>query len=95
MAIAAYFHPKSLTLDQFNEVHRRLEKEGAQSNPHRLHHSCFGEDGALMVFEIWDSPESFQDFGKILMPILADVGVESGEPAVMPIHKLEQTATSE
>jgi hypothetical protein len=95
MAVAAYFHPKNLTLDQFNEVHRRLEKAGAQASPHRLHHSCFGEDGDLMVYEIWDSPESFQAFGEVLMPILAEVGIDPGEPAVMPIHRLDQAARSE
>jgi len=95
MAIAAYLHPKNLTLEQFNEVHRRLEKAGAQPNPRRLHYSCFGEDGALMVYEIWDSPESFQAFGEVLMPILAEVGIDPGEPAVMAVHKLDQTARSE
>ena len=65
MAIAAYFHPKNMTLTQFNEIHQRLEKVGAEPNPHRLHHSCFGEDGDLMVYDIWDSPESFQSFGEV------------------------------
>ena len=95
MAIAAYFHPKNMTLAQFNEIHQRLEKAGAEPDPHRLHHSCFGEDGDLMVYDIWDSPESFQAFGQVLMPILAEVGVDPGQPAVMPIRKLDQAATSQ
>lgn len=99
MAIAAYFHPKGMTLEQFNEVQRRLdaaEPEGC------IHHSCFGEDGELMVFDIWDSPETFQAFGAVLMPILGEVGVDPdepavdpGEPAVMPIHRLTQFDASE
>ena len=95
MAIAAYFHPKNMTLKQFNEIHRRLDQAGEERNPQRLHHSCFGEDGDLMVFDIWDSPESFQAFGQVLMPILAEVGVDPGEPAVMPIHRLDQTTRSQ
>ncbi|HEY7279678.1 MAG TPA: hypothetical protein VH594_27175 [Trebonia sp.] len=95
MAIAAYFHPKNMTLTQFNEIHRRLEKAGAEPDRHRLHHSCFGEDGNLMVYDVWDSPQSLQAFGEVLMPILAEVGVDPGEPAVMPIHKLDQAAASE
>ena len=90
MAIAVYYHPKDLTLKQFFEVHRRLETAGAEYAG-RLHHSCFGEDGDLMVYEIWDSPESLQAFGPTLMPILADVGVDPGEPAVMPLHKATQS----
>jgi hypothetical protein len=91
MAIATYFHPKDMTLKQFEEIHRRLDEAGEERNPHRIHHSCFGEDGDLMVYDIWDSPESFEAFGRVLMPILADIGVDPGEPAVMPVHKLIQT----
>lgn len=90
MAIAVYFHPKGLTLDKFNETHRRLLDAGASEPPGRIHHSCFGEDGDLMVYDVWDSPETFQAFGQTLMPILAEVGIDAGEPAVMPIHRLEQ-----
>src|SRR5688572_4990511 len=38
-------------------------------------------------------PETFEAFGAILMPILGEVGVDPGEPAVMPIHQLTQTAS--
>jgi len=91
MAIAVYFHPKGLTLQQFGEVHARLVAAGKGEIPQRLHHSCFGEDGDLMVYEIWDSPESFAAFGETLMPILADVGVDPGDPAVMPLHRVDQS----
>ena len=68
MAIAVYFPIKGMTLDQFNEIHRRLEEAGEGKNPHRLHHSCFGEEEDLMVYDIWDSPESFQAFGEYSCP---------------------------
>jgi len=76
MAIAVYFHPKGMTLDQFYEVHRLLQESGQGEPAERIHHSCFGEDGDLMVYDIWESPEAFQQFGE----------------ALMPIHKLEQAA---
>jgi hypothetical protein len=94
MAIAAYFHPKGMTLEQFEGIHRRLDAAGAGDDPARLHHSCFGSDGDLMIYDIWDSPESFQAFGEVLMPILQEIGVDPGEPAVMPVHKLIQYATA-
>jgi hypothetical protein len=95
MAIAAYFHPKGMTLAQFTEIHKRLDAAGEGQNPHRLHHSCFGQDGDLMVYDIWDSPEAFEAFGANLMPILAEVGVESPPPDVMPIQKVIQFAHEE
>jgi hypothetical protein len=91
--IAAYFHPKNMSLEQFNEVHRRLDAAGHGEDPHRLHHSCIGEDGDLMVYDIWDSPESMEAFGAVLLPIPQEVGVDAGTPAVMPVHRLSQTAT--
>jgi hypothetical protein len=94
MAIAAYFHPKGMTMDQFNEVHRLLKEAGQSEPAGRIHHSCFGEDGDLMVYDIWETPEAFQAFGAVLMPLIAQVGFDAGEPAVMPIHRLEQVARS-
>ncbi len=91
MAVAAYFHPRGMALTQFEEILRRLDKAGNPGEQHRIHHSCMGTDGDLMVYDIWDSPESFEAFGQVLMPILAEVGVDPGEPAVMPVHKLIQT----
>lgn len=89
MAIGVYFNTK-MTLEQYFDVHERLDAAGEGNNPHRLHHSCFGPDGELMVFDVWDSEEEFQKFGAALMPVLAEVGVDAGEPAVMPIHKIVQ-----
>ena len=94
MAIAVYFHPEGMTLDQFNEVHRRLSAAGAADPPGRIHHSCIGEDGDLMVYDVWESEESFQAFGQTLMPILGEVGLDPGEPAVMPVHRLDQSASN-
>ncbi|MGH9242949.1 MAG: hypothetical protein ACRD29_01255 [Acidimicrobiales bacterium] len=90
MTIAVYFQTKNMTLDKFNEIHRRLDAAGAAEPKGRIHHSCFGEDGALMVYDVWESPETFEAFGATLMPILGEVGVDPGEPAVMPIHRLTQ-----
>jgi hypothetical protein len=88
MAIATYFHPETLTTQQYNESIRRLEAAGAGQPAGRLHHSCFGNDGKLMVFEIWESPAHFAAFGSTLMPILQDVGINPGDPDVMPIHHI-------
>ena len=92
MALAVYFHPKDMTLSQFEEIHRRLAEAGASEQGARVHHSCFGTDGNLMVYDIWESHEAFEQFGATLMPIVAEVGVDVGEPQIMPLHRLEQVA---
>jgi hypothetical protein len=90
MAIAAYYHPPGLTLEQFNEVHRRLDAAGASSPAGRLHHSCMGDDGDLMVYEVWDSQGNMEAFAAVLMPVLGEVGIDPGTPAFMPVHRLDQ-----
>jgi hypothetical protein len=41
-----------------------------------------------MVYEVWESQEASDEFGKTLMPILQEVGIVPGQPIVEPIHNL-------
>jgi hypothetical protein len=50
------------------------------------YHVCFGEDGDLRVSEIWDSQEKLEAFGERLMPILAEVGIQPGEPEIYEVQ---------
>jgi hypothetical protein len=43
-----------------------------------------------MVYDVWDSVESFDAFGQTLMPILEELGLKVGQPDVMPIHNVIQ-----
>ena len=88
MAIAVYFHPESVSTGQYDDVIKRLEAAGAGNPSGRQHHSAFGPPDHLMVYEIWDSQESFAKFGETLMPILGEVGINPGEPQVMPLHNM-------
>ena len=38
--------------------------------------------------EIWDSREQFAAFGERLMPILAEVGINPGEPEFLEVHRI-------
>jgi hypothetical protein len=88
MAIATYFHPQSLTAQQYDEAIRELEAAGAANPAGRVHHSCFGPDNALMVYEVWESQRAFEEYGPVLMPILHKVGIDPGTPDVMLVHNL-------
>jgi hypothetical protein len=94
VAIAVYFHPTGMTLKQFEETHRRLQAAGADAPKGRIHHSCFGTDGDLMVYDVWESQAALDAFAATLMPILAEIGLDVGEPSVMELHRLEQSGTS-
>jgi hypothetical protein len=86
MAIGIYFHPESMSKEQYEEIHRRLEAAGASAPKGRSFHSGFQVAGGnIHVYDVWDSQEDFEAFGPTLMPILADVGVDPGEPSISPI----------
>ena len=78
-----------MTLEQYNKARKGLEASGANIDG-RKHHSCFGEDGQLMVFEIWDSQENYDAFGKFLMPVLQDLGIVPSTQDIMQVANLEQ-----
>ena len=90
MAIAIYFHPEQLSSAKYDEIMKRLDAAGAGNPPGRLHHSSFGSPDQLMVYDVWDSQGSFDKFAETLMPILQEMGVDPGQPAVMPVHNMLQ-----
>ena len=88
MAIVMRFTPQGMTAAKYDEVIRRLEAAGAGAPAGRLYHVCFGNKEELRVSDIWDSMENFEEFGKTLMPILQDVGVDPGQPEFFEVHNI-------
>ena len=88
MSIVVRFAPPSPPPPtQYDEVIRRLEGDGGEFPPDGLeYHIAFLVDGGIRVSEIWDSREKWEAFGDRLMPILADAGIEPGEPEVFEVH---------
>jgi len=88
MSVGYYFHPGTLTTDQYDSIFNRLEAAGASKPKGRQFHSCFSEGPTLAIYDIWDSEADFEAFGATLMPILADLGIDVGQPAIVPIHNV-------
>ena len=88
MSIIARFSPPSLTAEQYDESIRRLEENGDFPPDGMNYHICFGTEGSLLVNEVYDSREQFEAFGERLMPVLADIGIDPGEPEVLEVHNI-------
>jgi hypothetical protein len=73
---------------KYDECIKALKKAGAGNPPGRTYHAAFGPKDKLMVFDVWTSQAAFEKFGKTLMPILKQIGLDAGQPAVMPMHKV-------
>ena len=88
MSILIRFAPESLTAEQYDESVRRMTETGDFPPEGMDYHVCFGSEGNLRVSEIWDSREQLDAFGERLMPVLAEVGINPGEPELLEIHNI-------
>jgi hypothetical protein len=88
MAIGIYFSPAAMSAAKYDECIKLLRKAGAGNPPGRSYHASFGPNDKLMVFDVWASQAAFDKFGKTLTPILQHLGIDSGQPSVMPMHKV-------
>ncbi len=88
MAISFYFAPESMSAEQYDDVTRRLAAAGQAAPAGRLYHVAFSGGGGVQVFDVWDSQASFYAFGQTLMPILAEVGIDPGQPQVAEVHNI-------
>jgi hypothetical protein len=88
MSILTRFAPESLTSDQYDQVVRRLNEENISPADGLDYEVCFGSGDKMKVSLVWDSMEQFNAFAARLMPILADVGVDPGEPEVLEVHNI-------
>jgi len=88
MAQAFYFRPNGFSSATYDEVLKRLEDAGAGAPAGRLYHVAWETDGKIEVFDVWDSQESFDAFGETLVPIMAELGADPGQPSVSKVHNI-------
>src|SRR3954464_14771498 len=86
--LARFTAAPNVTTEQYDETIRRLEKSGDWLPDGLEFHVAFESDGNFRVSEIWDSQAKFDAFGKRLMPILEDVGIDPGAPEMLEIHNI-------
>jgi hypothetical protein len=88
--IGVYIVTKNMTVEQHTTGRDRLREAGAPEQAMKLH-SCFGEDGQLQVFDIWESQSAFDEFLTYLGPVMEELGIELAQPpTIMPIVDLVQ-----
>ncbi|MDP9224774.1 MAG: hypothetical protein M3P18_13175 [Actinomycetota bacterium] len=88
MSLLIRFTPPSLTADQYDSAVRRLNEEGVFPADGLDYEICFGSGDKLRVSQVWDSKEQLDAFGARLTPILAELGIDPGEPEVVEVHNI-------
>jgi hypothetical protein len=82
-----------ISQEQYEESIRRLtggSRERMESaddwpTPGLLSHTAGQGPNGFRVVDVWDSQESLERFGAVLLPVLREIGVE-GEPEIYEAH---------
>ena len=88
MALGFYFAHEGFTPEKYARAIKKLEDAGAGAPKGRTQHVALESDGAIQVFDIWESQADFDAFGPVLMPILSELGVELSPPMVANVHNV-------
>jgi hypothetical protein len=88
MALGFYFTPAGFTPEKYDEVISQLAAAGAAAPAGRAYHIALESDGAIQVFDVWESQEAFEAFGATLLPIMSGLGVDPGPPMVAQVRNV-------
>lgn len=78
MSILTVFNIPSMNTERYDQVIKDLEAAGQ------------GEDGIIIVTDVWESAELLGEFGSTLLPVVENAGVTPVEPIVYSVHNVIQ-----
>ena len=87
MTIGVYMQPSNFTVEKYDEAFKRIDST-AGALQGMLYHCAMEADGKITVFDVWESEAAFAKFGETLVPTLAELGVDPGQPMIMPVHNM-------
>lgn len=62
-------------------------RAAGQSHPNGLiHHYGCQQDNNFIVVDVWESRDAFNNFGKILLPILNKLNIKDVQPVISEVY---------
>ncbi len=86
MPIGIYIELQNLDADKYAAINARLSD--LDDPPGRTFHAAFHVDDQIHVFDVWESHDAFDAFGAVLIPLLAEYGVDRGQPRIGEIERI-------
>jgi hypothetical protein len=84
--VVVQFNFPNVSLKQYDGVWDDLRAAGF-SHPKGL--IAPTPDGGLLVVDVWESQQAFDEFGKTLMPLIAKRDIPMIQPKVFPVHYVQ------
>ena len=79
------FSFKGVTEKQYDQIWNELRRAGHSNPAGLLYHVASFQNNNCLVFDVWESPEAFEKFGQVLMPIMYKVGIDEPTPIMTPV----------
>lgn len=87
MAIVMVSDAGTDTVEQYDQVIKQLDEAGHGNPPGRLSHTCaLKENGSYFVVDVWESPEAFERFVQVLVPLLEAIGGAAPHIEMSTLH---------
>ncbi|MBO9682104.1 MAG: hypothetical protein J7502_05455 [Flavisolibacter sp.] len=85
--VVIQFNFPNVSLEQYDGVWNDLRAKG-HTHPKGMisHVGAQTPDGGLLVVDVWESQEAFDEFGKTLMPLITKNDIPMVQPKVFPAH---------
>ena len=96
MSVVLIHQGPTFTREKYEEIVRILAGGKPLTSPSDwpvdglLVHVAGESPDGFRVVDVWESQEAFEKFGETLMPILAELGIDPGQPDSMPVHNVIQ-----
>lgn len=90
--IVVHFDAAGMTAAQYDQILVELKKVMSFPPPGQISHVCYKTDDGLRVIDVWESPEAFAAMGEKLMPILQNLGVNTGPPIIYSLYNFLKTS---
>jgi len=87
MTIGIFLEILNLDAGKYRAINERLCD--LDDPPGRTFHAAFHVGDQLQVFDVWESQAAFDAFGTVLMPLLAEYGVDPGQPRIGAIERIK------
>ena len=88
--VVVQFNFPKVSLQQYDGVWNDLRATG-NAHPKGLisHVGAPTSDGGLLVIDVWESEELFNEFGKTLMPVIIKQDIQLVPPKILQAHYLQ------
>lgn len=75
-----------MNADHFDKIRVALAEVGQTEPDGRLFHVAAPSEDGWLVVDVWESEEKLGAFARVLMPIIAGLGVSPPQPRISPVH---------